>query len=179
MKNEINLLSKVQQTKKRIRKLFIVSIAIFGATFVAAVSVLIYSFIVNSDLSTVNSKITDVQGKIASMSKQKEAALRIRERLSNIQKILSTRTNLTVKANDVLGIFPQDITVDEFKVAQDTVSIRVESPSLVDIDNVMNNKILKYATKNKLGPRKVDLTSFSNNKNNYVVSFDFYYTVKK
>lgn len=179
MRNEINLLSKVQQTKKRIRKLFIVSVVISGITFFSAVVVLVYALIVNANLSAVNTKISDLQGKITSLSKQKETALRIRERLSNIQKILSTRKNLSIKATDVLGIFPPNITVDEFKVTQDLVSIRVESPNLGDIDDIIVNKINDSSRMSKLGLRKVDLKTFSNDKNNYVVAFDFYYTLKK
>ena len=179
MRNEINLLSKVQQTKKRIRKLFVVSIVVSGLTFLTAIVILAYSFILNSDLSGVNTRISDLQGKITSLSKQKETALRIRERLSNIQKILLTRKNLSIKANDILGIFPPNIIVDEFKVTQDLVSIRVESPSLSDVDSIMVNQIGDSSRMGKLGLRKVDLTAFSSDKSNYVAAFDFYYTLKK
>lgn len=179
MKNEINLLSRVQATKKRIRKLFIVSVAVFSICMLSSAIILGYSFVLNSNLASLNSKITDMQGKIVSLSKQKEAALRIRERLSSIQKLLIARKDLGLKADDVLSVFPDSVGVDEFKVTDDIVSIKVHSANLSDFDSLVSGKISGFAKANKLGIKKVDVLNFSSDKNGYLMAFDFYYKVKK
>ena len=179
MNSEINLISRNQKQKRQIRRLFFISILCFGLIAAFSTGILVYNLTLKANASAIDSQILEYKSKNASLSKQKEQALALRDRLSNIQKLLTSKKKVVEKLLAVLDEFPESIGIKEMKADDDVISIRVSSFLLSDFEPFVGDKIIEFGKSNKVGIKRIDLSGFSASSKGYELSLDYYFSIKK
>lgn len=179
MNTEINLISKSQKQKRQIKRIFLISILCFAFFAVFSVGLLVYGFSLNSKISEIDSQILNYKSKNASLSKQKEQAIVLRDRITNIQKLVASRKKVVEKFLAVLGDFSENIGIREINASDDLISIRVFSPVLSDFEPFVGERIVEFGKTNEVGVKRIDLSGFNTTSKGYDLSLDYYFSIKK
>lgn len=177
MKSQINLATPRRVTKQAMRKLYLACLFSFLVSFAVAIFLLIFTFILNSQLSTLDGRKSDILHKISLISDKKEKELFIKDRLTNIQKIIKNRKDLSSKIAPILDAFPQNVGVDSLTAQDEVITIQVTAQSLGGLDSLINDKIVAFASSSKKTIRKVDIGNFGVRNGAYSASLDFYFIV--
>jgi len=175
MKSQINLATPKKVTKQALHKFHLFSLFSFIFSFVVAACLLIVTLILNANVSGIETRISDINSKISLIADKKEKALFIKNRLSNIQKVITSRKDLNAKISPIIATLPQNADMDSITASDEVVTIYITAPSLADLDALINEKITKYASTPASTIRKVDIGDFGVRNGVYSVSLDFYF----
>lgn len=178
MKSQINLATPKKVTKQTLRKFHLFSLFSFVFSFVLAVCLLIVSLILNANVSSIEARISDTNNRILLIADKKEKALFIKDRLSNIQKVIVNRKDLNAKISPIIATLPQNADMDSITAKDELVTIYISAPSLADLDALINEKITAYASTPESTIRKVDIGDFGVQNGVYSVSLDLYFISK-
>jgi hypothetical protein len=178
MKSQINLATPKKVTKQALRRFHLFSLLFFSISFIIAVCLLILALILNSNLANVETRISDINRRISLIADKKEKELFIKNRLGNIQKVITNRKDLNAKISPIIATFPQNADMDSIIAKDEVVTIYISAPSLADLDTLINEKITAYASTPKSTIRKIDIGDFGISNGIYSVSLDFYFIVK-
>lgn len=178
MKSQINLATPKKVTKQALRNFHLFSLFSFVSSFVIAVLLLIVALIFNANISGIETRISDINKKILLIADKKEKALFIKDRLGNIQKVITNRKDLNAKISPIIATLPQNADMDSIIAKDEVVTIYITAPSLADLDTLINEKILAYASNPTSTIRKIDIGDFGVRNSVYSVSLDFYFISK-
>lgn len=141
MSIDINLASKTFDNPKntRLRKIKTISfIALFGVAFLSLIF-----FLINIRFSA--NYVRNEQNKIIEgLSPHEETASKIfilNKRLSDLSEILSTRKKYHEKADKIVEKIPQSVAISEFSIDESGIAIEVNSNSLLELNNFLNNML--------------------------------------
>lgn len=177
MKNSINLVSKKRKPSKFHKRFLITSIAFFSIIFVVSVGFIGYRFFLQSeagDLKTEESRLIAIVNQDLD---KKSKFLTVRERLSEIQKIINQRKNLNSKIESASNVIPSDVEVTLVDGTEEKIKLRVTAKNLVSLDSLIEKRIAEYANDKKKGIKRVEMTSFGLNPEslqyfaNFVIEF--------
>ena len=175
MKTQINLATPKKVTKQALRRFHFFSLFAFVFSFIVAVCLLILTLILNANVSGIETRISEINSKISLIADKKEKALFIKDRLSNIQKVITSRKDLNAKISPIIATLPQNADMDSITAKDELVTIYITAPSLADLDALINEKITAYASTPASTIRKVDIGDFGVRNGVYSVSLDFYF----
>lgn len=178
MKSQINLVTPQKVTKRALRRLYLVSLFSFLVSFSIAVLLLIFTFVLNSNVSSLTARISDTNHKISLISDKKGKELFIKDRLTSIQKIIKSRKNINDKLAPIVDVIPQNVEINSISAQGEVATIQVTAQSLATLDSIINNKIFSYAAASKNIIRKVDIGNFGVSNGAYSASLDFYFIVQ-
>ncbi len=178
MKEDINLLPRHKDTKKGMNFLLMGSFALFILLFFTAASLVFYTYALSSTSSTLTADIESLNAKISSVSAAKNKLLVASERLLAIQKITLSRQTIDRNLNTSLSIIPTSFSVDEISAKDDFVSLNVSSPDLASFNTLIEQDLPALAKDKKIGVSKIDISSFSQRNQTYLLALNFYYKAK-
>ncbi len=173
MKNSINLVSKRRRPGKFHRRLFIVSVIFFSIAFLISAGLIGYSLILGGQLEVLKSDETKLIAAVNLDPEKKVKFLTVKERLSEIQKILNERKNLNNRINTVSAVLPQDLGISLIESDEQQIKLRVTAPDLVSLNNLIEEKIESYATEQNRGVKRIEMTSFGLNPNTLLYEATF------
>lgn len=163
-----------QVEKRKANKFLFTSIGIFSIVLFIALSILGYTFFLHSTLASLQKEEDDLKAQLAQNNDKKANILVLKERLSNIQKVMSSRTDINKKVSAILGIFPQDVSISNVQASSDKITFTLVSDNLEAIDQLIENKIKAFTINKTLPVKKIDLVSFNlNPKSGYNLFFAF------
>lgn len=141
MSIDINLASKTSESPKnaRLRKIKTISfIALFGVGFLSLILFLIsFRFSANYVKKEQNKIIEELEAYEQTASK----IFILSKRLSDISEILSTRKKYHEKADKIVEKIPQPVAISEFSIDEGGIAIEVNSSSLLELNNFLNDML--------------------------------------
>lgn len=178
MKDDINLITPRKITKSAIRKIVLISFIVFGSVFALTVASFFYSFFLHSTSSSLDAQSKSIQLSISGLGDRREKTIIIKDRLTNIQKILNNLKKVESNTSSIVSEIPKGIVVSGVNADDQKITLRLSSPSLNDLDLLTQDTMLKFAKSSKLGIKKIDSSSLSVAKDAYGLTLDFYFTSK-
>lgn len=179
MKTDINLAGQTRLEKKVSGRLFILSLVLFVVFFSLAAVLITYSLILKTKASSLEQEATSLRSKISSFSKQKETLLIISERLGAIRKVMTSRKKIDNRVSQVVSVVPNSFGLESIKADDKLISITLSSPKLSDFDSFLEGKITSFLKDKTLNIAKINVSSFSQQKSQYILALDFYFTDTK
>jgi hypothetical protein len=178
MKKDINLAAKTQVQKKVLGRLVIISIGLFSVFFAISAILLFYSLILKGRASGLEEEVASTRSKISSYSKQKETLLVISERLTSIQKVLSSRKNIDARVGTIVSFIPDRFNIDSMRADEEVVTIALMSPSLRDYESFLETEVSAISKDKDLGVKSIEVGGFSQRTGGYILSLNFYFINK-
>ncbi len=181
MKNDINLTPARSTIKRAYSRLFISSAIIFGGIFAVSLILIVYSFALKTRIKSLEQQAGALRSNISQHAVAKERLLVTAERLGIIRKVISSRKQLDIKVTSILSFIPASFGVETINADKDLISFRLASDNLQEFDRLLEEKVPSLTREKSLGLKKINITSFSEKGNNYVLSLDFNFglTAKK
>lgn len=150
MSIDINLISKASEGSKdaKLRKIKTISfIILFVLGFSSLVLFLInYRFSANYVKNQQNELVADLAVHDETASK----IFLLNQRLSDISQILANRKKHHEKADKIILKIPQNVVVQEFQINDSGITMEVNSSSLLELNNFLND-ILSLSKSKTLG----------------------------
>lgn len=180
MKEDINFITPAKKQQKQYASLFLmVSGSFFGVVFVIALALVVYSFILKSQATAIDKRVAALRTNIGSFGEQKNMLAFTTQRLSTIRQIIATRNKLDERITAIMDKVPQNLSVDGLTADKDIITIRLSSTNLSNFDDFLEVQLPLITKDTKLGIKRVDISSFSQRGNEYLLTIDFYFTIKK
>lgn len=176
MSSDINLIKQTTRQRKNIGKIMLALYVIFGLVFLGGLAVVLYSFSLEARLNELDDQKTQLTSQINTFQEQRDSLLILGERLSSIQTVIANRGELDARLNNILGIVPSSILVESIAVNADGVYMRLESNDLAALDSFLEADIPAFTAQDDNKVKLIEIGSFSQLSQGYVVSLDFYYT---
>ena len=173
--SDINLTLTNAAEKKKGNLVFMVSLGIFGVIFVVSAIIMLISFLTTSRARSLPDTEAATRNKITALSVQKVKLVSINERLSTINKIVSSRKQIDARANTILSIIPDGFNIDSFTADDKQLTVSLSSLRLTDFDTFLEEKIPIFAKDKSSGVSRISINSFSQGKTDYSISLSFNY----
>ncbi|PIT89380.1 MAG: hypothetical protein COU27_00595 [Candidatus Levybacteria bacterium CG10_big_fil_rev_8_21_14_0_10_36_7] len=179
MKEEINLVTNAHVESKNVRRLFLSSVVVFGLAFFAAVVLVGYVFLLKSNFSSLDEKEQNTKTQISALSDKKNKFLITKDRLLSINALLRLRKNFEEKLEPIISLIPQELTITGLSVTDERVQVTLVTDDIFALDSFLEEKLNFSDQDIPKGVRKIDLASFSENTDGYLISLNFYFVVPK
>jgi hypothetical protein len=158
MKSQINLISRKTE-QHGIGRFNIIALSIFAGIFVIAIACLVYTFILNLQVSSLEATKNDLETQIGKLSSEKLNVLLLKERLTSIDKVLHGRIDLNPKMQIVLSLLPDTVQIGSIETDSRHIAVTVQSPRLSDLNTVLEERLTNFTKKPGLQIGKIDLDS--------------------
>lgn len=164
MKDSINLVSKKKIPNAFHKRFFVGAVIFFSIVFLISAGLIGYTLILSSKLSEVKSEETNLIVEVNQDPEKKVQFLTVRERLSEIQKVINKRKNINTKIDTVSEFLPFDVSLNLVEGDDETISLRVAASDLSSLDSLIEEKINEYVVKQGKGVKRVEMTTFNLNR---------------
>lgn len=173
MKTSINLVSKKGRPSSFHKRFFTVAVIIFSLAFLISAGLILYRLYLSNELSSYKQEESRLTSIVNSDPEKKVKFLAIRERLSEIQKVVSKRKNINSRLISVSQTLPLDVGIAFIEGDESKVSLEVVADDLSSLNTLIENKIEEYASENKKIIKRVEMSSFGLDPetNKYKVNF--------
>lgn len=173
MKSSINLVSKRVRPSQFHKRLFAISLVIFSVVFLFSVGLIGFKLFLENQLAQLKSQEASLIAAVNQDPEKKIKFLTVRERLSEIQKIINTRKNLNNRIESVGSILPPDVGIGLVEGDEDKVRLRVQAEDLVSLNNLIEQRVQEYALERNRGVKRIEMTSFKLNPSSLLYEADF------
>lgn len=143
MNSGINLVSTHSDAIEREQKILL-AIRVIAAvllTSIALISILAFIVTTQIPLDRIKSEQSQTLNQISAHSGKLSNYFLIKDRVSNINSLLSSRTDYTRSIDSIFSVIPEDMRVESMSVEDKTIEMEVSSSSLQSIDQVINSII--------------------------------------
>jgi len=178
MSLEVNLAS--QQVKKEpISRRTLISILFATLSAATFGGVFFYNMLLNGQITSIARENSQLERNIqVALTGQSDYAL-LSSKLKGIESILSSRTPIDSRLNQVLTILPSGVIVTQLDASQDTLRLSLSSADLSALNAFLDEGIDRLSQDDPT-ISKIDMVSFSRNENTaeYVASILLTYSIK-
>lgn len=174
MNSSINLVSSRNQALEREQKVLLMlrSVAVFLLITIAGISVLAFIITTQIPLSQIkNEEASTLQG-ISALSKKLTNYYLLKDRVSNVNKLLIIRKNYTEALAAVFDNVGEDLTIDSLIVEEGKLEIEISGKSLVPINEAINSIIGLGADGRRFKNLKLKSLSLNTQAGRYSVSLE-------
>lgn len=174
MNNGINIVSnKNSQIEKELRILNILRFtAVSMLITVALVSIIIFVISVQIPLSDLRQQENSTISQISKLHKKLATYYLIKDRVNNINTLMSTRKDYTKSLNPILAKISSDLTVDDLEVEADVITLTVSGNSLVSINVIINDLIASSDSKKYINNLIINSLNLNTSAGKYSVTFE-------
>jgi len=163
MKTSINLVSKKRRPSEFHRRFFIAATTFFSIVFVVSAGLIGYRLFLQAQLNSLKDDEAELITQVNENPEKKVKFLTVRERLSEIQNIITQCKNLNSRIEGVSQTLPLDIGISLIEGDSEQVKLRVSASDLVSLNDLIEQRIEQYATERNKEIKRIELTSFSLN----------------
>lgn len=174
MNNDINLTTQRKQ-RPSYSKVFLASSLLFGAIFVLALILTLYSFFLKAKEGSLSKDITGARNRIANHALKKQKILVISERVDSARNIISKRNSLETRTLQILTTIPDIFSTDAIKAENDVITVKLESPNLLAFDDLLETRLPALAKDESLNLKRIESSSFTRS-GNYELTLAFYFS---
>lgn len=174
MNNGINIVSnKNSQIEKELRILNILRFtAVSMLITVALVSIIIFVISVQIPLSDLRQQENSTISQISQLHKKLATYYLIKDRVNNINTLMSTRKDYTKSLNPILAKISSDLTVDDLEVEADVITLTVSGNSLVSINVIIDDLIASSDSKKYINNLIINSLNLNTSAGKYSVTFE-------
>lgn len=163
MKASINLVSKKRRPSEFHKRFFVASVIFFSIVFFISAGLIGYRLFLQAQLGNLKDSETELITQVNQNPEKKVKFLTVRERLSEIQNIITKRKNLNNRIESVSEALPVDVGVSLIEGDEESVKVRVTAEDLVSLNDLIEQRIEAYAVEKKKEVKRVELRSFNLN----------------
>lgn len=175
MNNDINLMTQREQRRFAYSKVFLTTALLFGAIFTFAFILTLYSLFLKSEEGTLSKDVASARSRIANYAERKQKILIVSERVESARNIISKRNNLELRTSQILSSIPDIFSIDAIQAKNDVVTVKLDSPSLLAFDDLLEVRLAAFARDERLGLKKIETSSFTRS-GNYELTLAFYFS---
>lgn len=161
MKNSINLVSKKRRPSALHKRFYLISLIFFSIVFLSSAGLISYNYLLSGQLEGLKGEEADLVSSINSNPEKKIKFLTLKERLSEIQKVINKRKNINSRIVSVTDVLPQNVGISEVEGTDESISISVTAQDLASLDNLMQQRIEQYVEERGRGVKRIEMRSFS------------------
>lgn len=173
MNNDINLVSnKNSQIESELRILYILRFtAVAMLITVALVSISIFVISVQIPLAELRREEDATIAQISQMHKKLATYYLIKDRINNINTLISTRKDYTKTIKPLLAKLSNDLEIDDLDVENNKIILTVSGSSLVGINNIINDLVDLSSKMQYIQNLKIDSLNLNSTQGDYAVTF--------
>ncbi len=150
MYGDINLAIGQTKGSSKKQRIQLVKIVSYTVLIIVAISSLITFFInLQLSLNSINKQQTQILQSLASNDATAVKLYLLKSRLDDVSAIINNRKKFNDQAKTILSLVPENVTVTSIHIDDNGISVGVDSKSLLDLNNFLNN-CLKLETDHKL-----------------------------
>ena len=174
MNNGINIVSnKNSQIERELRILNILRFtAVSMLVTIALSSIIIFVVSVQIPLSALRQEENSTIARISQLHKKLATYYLIKDRINNINTLMSTRKDYTKSLKPVLAMVSGDLTVDDLDVEEDVITLTVSGNSLVGINTIINDLIASSESKKYISNVTISSLNLNTTAGRYSVTFE-------
>lgn len=94
------------------------------------------------------------------MAPVKAKTLTVKERLSAIQRILSSRKSLTENFNALKSVIPPGVDITDISTTESAITVKLASTSLESLNTFLEEKLATILDDKELKVKKIDVSGF-------------------
>lgn len=143
MNSGINLVSTHSEAIEREQKILL-TIRIAAAvllTSIAVVSILAFIITTQIPLSRIKGEQSETLTQISAQSSKLSNYFLIKDRVTNINSLLSSRVDYILPINSIFSKIPEEMEVESMEIENKIIEMQVSSSSLQAIDQVINSLV--------------------------------------
>lgn len=173
MNNNINLVSnKNSQIESELRILYILRFtAVAMLITVALTSIAIFVISVQIPLAELKREEDSTIAQISQMHKKLATYYLSKDRINNLNTLISTRKDYTKTIKPLLAKVPNNLKIDDLDVEDDKIILTVSGSSLVEINNIINDLVMLSGKMQYINNLKIDSLNLNSTQGNYAVTF--------
>ncbi len=160
MKTSINLVSKRRTPNAFHKRFFTGAVVIFSLAFLISAGLIVYRLYLAGELSNFKEEEARLTSVINSNPEKKIKYLSVRERLAEIQKVISKRKNINSRLVSVSQTLPLDVGISLIEGDEEKVVLQVVASDLSSLNTLIETKIEEYATESQKTVKRVEMSSF-------------------
>ena len=174
MNNGINIVSnKNSQIERELRILNILRFtAVSMLVTIALSSIIIFVVSVQIPLSALRQEENSTIAQISQLHKKLATYYLIKDRINNINALMSTRKDYTKSLKPILAMVSGDLTVDDLDVEEDVITLTVSGNSLVGINTIINDLIASSESKKYISNVTISSLNLNTTAGRYSVTFE-------
>jgi len=173
MKDSINLVSKRRKPNAFHKRFFIASIIFFSLMFLISAGLIAYRFTLIAKLNSLKDEEQVLTARVNLNPEKKVKFLTVRERLSEIQKVLNQRKNINAKIESLSETLPFDVGVNLIEGDESKIRLRVEAADLASLNTLIEQKIEEYAQERNRGIKRIEMNRFGLNSSSLLYEATF------
>lgn len=173
MKKGINLALSRKRVDNVLRKVFVLSVALFCISVIISIGMITYRLILKSSYDTLEAKEQQINSQLLQLQDKRDKLTETKSRIAEIKNVLAKRSPITTRIQTLSDVVPTDTTITSLTGDTSDMKITLEGESLSSINDLLEQRIAEIAKDSKKGISKVDMHSFGLNPRTslYTVSF--------
>ncbi|OGH11418.1 MAG: hypothetical protein A3B38_01150 [Candidatus Levybacteria bacterium RIFCSPLOWO2_01_FULL_36_13] len=143
MNNSINLVSSRNDAIERERKVFLSLriIAIVLLSTIAVGSILAFIITTTIPLSKIKDEQTQTLASISTSSKKLSSYYLIRDKLTNINSLTTTRADYIKPIELIFSKLPEGVSIDSLDIERNLIEIEISGSSLLPLDEAIKSLV--------------------------------------
>lgn len=165
--NDINLTRPLKSNAQRIKILRLISLG--GLFFVSFLAILFFILGRIYSVSSVQKQQEEVLSKFTLIKEKQGKAILVNDRLININRTLSTRSDYRKNLEEVTVNFPENLTINAANITSQEMSLTVSSRSLSPLSEFVNRFIV-MAGRKEIKRLVIESLSYNDQSSLYILS---------
>lgn len=161
MTEGINLAEKQTTTKKKRDPFILLSGVIIFCMILASGSLFAFSIFLKTNLSNLLVQEDQQIKHLTTLTSEKTKILTIQERLSAIQRILTTRKEMSTNFEAVSLTIPEGVQISSITSTEKGLNIKLVSDSLASLNTFLEDRLPTILQDKSVKVKKIDISGFS------------------
>ncbi len=172
MKRGINLALGKKSVDNALRKMFVVTGAIFFVTVIISLGLIGYRLVLKSSFDALEQKEQQLNSQLLAQQEKKDKLIEIKSRILDVKKIISSRAPTTARIDTLSEFVSADSIVDALSGTDTDIEMTLESDSLTSLNDLIEQRISEVAKDKKKGIKKIEMHNFGLNPKTlkYIIS---------
>lgn len=160
MKNSINLVSKRRRPSALHKRFYIFSLVFFSISFLISAGLIAYNFLLAGQVADLKRDEALLVAAVNTDPEKKIKYLTLKERLTEVQKVINKRKDINSRIVTVAETLPQDVGISVVEGTDESISITVTASDLISLNNLIEERIEEYAADRGRGVKRIEMTRF-------------------
>lgn len=174
MNKSINLVSEKKSYLESEQRILAILRGISISLLITVAIVSVVTFVIGAaiPLSSIKQQENSIITSIASLHKRLATFNYTKDRINNIQNLISERKDLTKPFNTILSIFPSNARINSISIDKGILQITISSNSLIDMNQFINDMYDLSNKKTTITEVKLDSLNLNGSSGLYSLSME-------
>jgi len=179
MKRSINLSLGKKRVDYALRKALYASAGIFCVVVVVSFGLIAYRLLLTNSYNALQEQEVKLDEQLIPLQEKKVKLSETKSRLAQIKNIIAKRSPVTERLNIVAQLVPLDSEINTLQGSRESMQVALTSKSLLELNQLMESKILELSNESSNRIAKVEMRSFGLNPATLDYSMDLVISFQK